>query len=131
MSQIDAVMDAIIGWQERPFTYGESDCCQFVGHVYAIANGRDYLPYAYHSESEAAELLAKYGGLGSLVSSVLEKCHVAPRWLRAGDLALCDTNDSETLGIVLSSGVVVTVRAPDGKLAFLPKDAINYGWRIE
>ena len=129
--EAEAVVGAILEWQERPFVYGESDCCQFVHHVYARASKHSFEPRAYQGEGEAAMLLAEFGGLAPAVNQVLERCHVARRWLRAGDLALCRVGDEETLGILLPSGVVVTVRKPDGKFTFLPQEAIECGWRID
>ena len=131
LREADAVLDAILEWRERPFVYGDSDCCQFVCYVYGRVNDDNYMPHVYQGEAEAALLLAQYGGLANAVNQVLDCCHVAPEWLRAGDLALCRRGDDETLGIVLPSEVVVTVRQPDGKLTFLPRDSIECGWRID
>lgn len=131
MREAENVVGAILEWQERPFVYGESDCCQFVHYVYERATEQNFEPHAYQSECEAAQLLTQFGGLAAAVNQVLERCHVAREWLRAGDLALCRNGEEETLGILLPSGVVVTVRKPDGKFTFFPKEAIECGWRID
>ena len=131
MQRVESIVEAVLTWQERPFVYGESDCCQFVSFVYKQSGDHNYMPHSYQGRHEADLLLAQYGSLSNAVNSALDRCHVRLDWLREGDLALCTDNDVETLGIVMSSKVVVTIRSSDGKLKFLPWESIECGWRVD
>lgn len=131
VQHVESIVEAVSAWQERPFVYGESDCCQFVSFVYKQSGDHNFMPHSYHGRREAELLLAQYGSLSSAVSSVLDRCHVRCDWLREGDLALCIDNNVETLGIVMSSKVIVTIRGSDGKINFLPWNSTVCGWRID
>jgi hypothetical protein len=130
MRRIDLIYAAMAKWQERPFVYGESDCCLFVNHVYSRVDRNDFISYPYKGKAEADILLARYGSLSSVVNFALANCHVGPEWLRLGDLALWTRQGREGLGIVVSTTEVVTVRYPDGKLTILPFECVEHGWRM-
>ena len=67
------VFQALNSWKRREFEYGDSDCCQFVAHVLFELTGKDYIEgFGYNSEKGADEILAKHGGLESLVSFALQ-----------------------------------------------------------
>lgn len=59
-------------WVMRPWQWGESDCCQFVGayieHLTGINPARQFL---YSDEDGAFAVINEYGGLQNLVTHFL------------------------------------------------------------
>lgn len=131
MQRIDRIYAALASWRERPFVYGESDCCRFVNHVYARVDKREYLIREYQNRAEADALVAEFGSLSGAVNSAVDRCHVDAEWLREGDLALHRDGAREGLGIVVSNENIVTVRRPDGRITLIPLVNVVHGWRMD
>lgn len=89
-------------WIQRPWVWGESDCCQFVGAYLEYLNGENPAKaFDYRTESEAQNLIDEHGGLCGLVSRFLGEpvsvgCH--------GMIAL--VNKPQLLGVVYRDRIV-------------------------
>jgi len=72
------------------FAWGEMDCCLFVADVIRDMTGHDYAASwrgRYGSETGALRMIAEYGSLVALASSVFGE--IKPFWaVRAGDPVL-------------------------------------------
>jgi hypothetical protein len=67
------ISEALCRHRNAEFKYGSLDCCLFVADVLRDLHGRDFASKwrgTYHSEIGALRIVARYGGLKSLVSSV-------------------------------------------------------------
>lgn len=58
---------------DRPFVWGEWDCCLFAAHVVHAMTGEDFAKTfrGYRTKNEALKLLQKYGGVSGIASKFL------------------------------------------------------------
>ena len=57
-----SVFSVIRDWSDKPFVYGESDCCQFVGAVVEEMTGNNPMrQFQYQSKSEALAIIRQIG----------------------------------------------------------------------
>lgn len=56
-------------WAERPFAWGQTDCCQFARAAFLKIHGVDLIPPAYTTEKQALRALKALGGYAGLLSS--------------------------------------------------------------
>lgn len=124
--------DVVARHADRPFAWGEHDCCTFAADVVEAITGRDPMAAwrgAYVGQLAAARLLREHGGLLGLVSGVLGE-PVAPTLALRGDVVLYlqpDHADRPALGVCL--GPVFTAPGPAG-LAQAPMRLAVHAWRI-
>lgn len=114
---------------DKPFAWGEHDCCLFAaGAIFAIT-GHDYafgLRGTYSTEKEAYHLIKKMGGIKSIVGKALGD-EIKPLMAQRGDLVLIDGEHGDTLGICLGASCV----APgEFGLTYLPFNRAISAWRV-
>lgn len=125
-TDLNAVIDA---WRTREFVYGSADCCQFVGECVLALTGVDHREAfpAYSSESEAAALIAAYGGMTQLVASAFGD-PVHPSRAHIGDPVVFEYGGREVSGICIGVNVVAPSEA--GGLIFAPMAQAVAAWRL-
>lgn len=72
----------------KPFKWGENDCCTFIGEWARIKTGRDYLAEhkPWTTAKQAARKLRDLGGLSVLLQSTLKQ--INPNMAQDGDLTI-------------------------------------------
>lgn len=115
-------------WRSRPFQWGSGDCCQFVAEMVSALSGVDHRASfpPYSSQSEAEAIVARHGGMESLVSVALGKPKPAA-WAQRGDVVLADFDEGPTCGICL--GVVCCAPGARG-LIFRPTAIATAAWTV-
>ena len=99
-------------WADKPFKYGTSDCCQFVGAVIEAMTGSNPVrQFQYETEAEAKALIAKYGSLDALVTSVLGE-PMPPEDSMPGYVLSIDLGESTMLAVNISG--VAVYKTPSG-----------------
>lgn len=67
-----SVREVIYKYRNRPFTYGDADCCAFVGECLTASGGDNPMRlFAYRDEDEAREVIAQYGSLEAAITATL------------------------------------------------------------
>lgn len=113
---------------QRPFKYGETDCCLFAADCVQAMTGHDPAADArgeYTDERGAARVMKKLGGLEAIAAT---RCgpEVSPAVARVGDVVLGKV-DRECLGICTGE----TWHAPSAAgLVALPMSAALKAWRV-
>ncbi|PZO89012.1 MAG: hypothetical protein DI626_00230 [Micavibrio aeruginosavorus] len=119
--------------ENKPFIWGENDCCLFACNCIFATTGIDLARTfrGYTTASEAAALIAGYGGLYQLVSAVCRKHdipEILPRQARRGDPVLFEGGEGPTLGICTGDKIAAPGRSRLATCGILK--GIN-AWRIE
>ena len=122
---MNAVMRAISAWEQRPFEFGKTDCCQFCDFVVHELTGKHVIPWAYSDEGEANAILEKHDGLEGAVTSVLG---VPSQDMSRGDVVLWNLLDLQGLGIYLGFEKVAVIDAKSGRLHEIPSDYVDASW---
>lgn len=88
--------------QFRRFEWGVHDCCEFIARCSEAVTGCNFRAAfpAYHSETEALELLEQHGGMRGLLSAAFGEPR-PPEDARGGDIVLIDTNLGEQPALCL------------------------------
>lgn len=115
----------------RPFAWGDFDCCLFVADAVKAMTGHDFAaPYRgrYTTELGALRALKRYGQ-GSLKNTLtaLFGPMLGPRCATDGDIALVKTPTGDALGLVYRCGIWVT--GPNG-LDKLPLRFAKGAWEV-
>lgn len=111
-------------WQDRPFEWGVTDCCQFVSACVEELTGEDFVSLVlYENHDEAIEQIDAAGGLDLLVSSVLGDPE--EREPRDNDVVIVTCNGEQILGFVWNG--VVILRTEQG-LVDWPIDSVELVW---
>lgn len=104
----EAIRNALYKVSNKPFSYGELDCCLFVAEVVKEITGVDYSESfigKYNSDDEASKIIESYGSIKNLVSSILGE---PQDWDMNGSPTLLELPSiGETLGIYIDSKVLV------------------------
>ncbi len=120
------IAQVIERFQDEPFEWGHSDCCQFVGECIAAVTGENLaLLVEYADEAEALAMIEDAGGLDVVVSSVLGD-PVAPP---ASDNDVVMVRDGETPIVGFVWNGVVLVRTPQG-LVDWPMAKVEHVWPL-
>lgn len=111
-----------------PFAWGVNDCCSFAAAGVEAVTGRNPMAGAavYDTESAAARLILRAGGLRSLAIQFLGE-PVPPAFAAVGDVVLVMNAGREMLGIC--NGVNVVAPGSLGMVA-LGMDAALAAWKI-
>jgi len=123
----------IQGAQKRPFVWGEFDCCLFAADWVMVATGVDVaadLRGKYKSETGAARVIKKYGGIERMVDDLLApygaiKLPIAKA--RRGDVCLLDTPLGEALGVCVGERIAC---ATFNGVAMAPMRSAQAVWMI-
>lgn len=122
------VLQALNAWGQRPFRYGQADCCQLAAFVVDYLTGKDYsAAFEYHSKAQADALIAGHGSLSELVSSVLGP-PVPKAELRPGDPVLLDVGGVGALMVYLGTENVAGLDL-SGRIQRYPLRFCRWGWR--
>lgn len=99
--------DFIDARRERPFVWGQHDCCLFAADWVALATGQDPAEAQrgkYDSAIAAHRIAAPFGGLGGLVTHCLRKVGAEPvdaAHATAGDIIIRDSVHGDLVGVVI------------------------------
>ena len=122
------VLRALNAWERQPFTYGTSDCVQFVRFIVQQLTGKDYIPdYVYDSEQAADRIVADAGGLEPLVTSVLGEPTTSIDTLPDGSPVLLQFGRQHIMGIKLADDAVCI--STNGMLR-VSSGHVTKGWRL-
>ena len=117
------MIDFLIRWSDKPFLWGQTDCCQFVGACIEYRTGRNPADdFPYEGRRGAVRLLREHGGLDGLLTRIFGEPHPEGR---EGDIALID--DQKVVGYVHNERIVV--RADEAGLMDLPLSRAKGFWR--
>ena len=120
------VIQALNAWERREFTYGDADCCQFVAHVIKHISGKDYsAAFAYNDETEANQLIVRFGSLKGLVTEILG--NPSDKLLDGDPVISVFPIIGETMGIKLGNNIVCLT---EKGLATMPNKYQKSGWSI-
>ena len=119
-------------YRNRPFVWGENDCCLFAMNCVEEVTGQDLAdPYrGYKNQKEALRLLNRCGGVAGIADAVAEKHNIPeipPANARRGDVCLFDIGRGDTLGI--RAGEFIYAPGYRGLIEFPISQALR-AWRI-
>lgn len=128
----EAFASALEHVQNKPFVWGENDCCLFACNCVLAITGTDLARTfrGYKNRNEAVVLIAGYGGLYKLAATIGEE-HGIPEvptlQARRGDVVLFEGGEGPALGICIGDKIV----APgDNGLVGYPLLKALHAWRI-
>ena len=126
MTRRQQVLNGLNAWQRQQFEYGVADCCQFAAHMVKALGGPDYAAdFEYESESQAAEILAKHGGLRGFVRSILGPCTDD---LQDGDPVICQLPVmGDAMGVMLDGNAIVIT---EKGMIKIKDNHIVMGWAV-
>lgn len=137
VERLDAVFrDA----QDKPFAWGDFDCCLFAASCVEAALGFDPagdFRGTYSTRAQAFRLLRGRwgGGVGKMMEHMAaahEWPEVRPLMARRGDVALVMADDGHcALAVVDLSGRAAAFPAPRSGLVLVPLTACLRAWRIQ
>ena len=100
----DTIEGVFSKYYGRPFVWGESDCCQFVGECLGFLTGTNPARhFRYASEEAANKLFDQYGGLEGLIRMMLGEPTTKPP--ENGYVALLA--NPEMVGVVWKDRIVI------------------------
>lgn len=124
------------GWDRRlqeyldgigPFEWGKTDCCMFsVGAVLAITGTDHGKGYCYKTESGAAKVLLKHGGVEAIATKHLGEPK-SPKLAQRGDIVSVDVGNGVALGVCI--GAKIAAMQADG-LTYLPMSQAIKAWSV-
>jgi hypothetical protein len=127
-----AVKNIIKDYKDKPFVWGENDCCLFAANSVLALTGKDLAEEfrgKYHTKRGAAIALKKHGfnSIEQLLTAKLGSS-IAPLTATYGDVALIENHQGElAAGIVFRSSVYCV--SPQG-LTQLPISTVIRVWRV-
>lgn len=101
------LVDYIESRRERPFIWGQNDCCLFVADWALIATGFDPAQSyrgVYDSAMQAHRIASEHGGVGGLVAHCLAGIgaqQIDAAHVTAGDIIIRDSVLGDCAGIVI------------------------------
>jgi hypothetical protein len=121
------VLAALNTWDKGPFSYGSKDCVVFAVHMIRELYGIDYSKeLTYKTEEEADLKIAKAGGFGNLIDSVLGE---PSEDSVTGDIVLFRAPISGlAMGVKLGRSVVCVTRKG---LTRVPEKYIVRSWKCQ
>lgn len=125
------LFDYIESHRNTPFDWGVHDCCLFAaGGVQAIT-GKDFAAdlRGYKSQQEAYAIVARYGSIEAMVTSLLGVQPIHPAFAQRGDpmVGLHPETGQEALGVCV--GVHWAVPGASG-LVFPRLADARFAWRV-
>lgn len=121
------VHTALNKWQERTFSYGDSDCCQFTAFIVRELTGKDYTKgFAYDSEAQAHLIVERSGDLIDFLSDILGSPSAD---IKDGDPCVVEVPTiGQICGVALSGSVVCLTT--NGMLP-VPSRYVKASWAVE
>jgi len=127
-AELNAAIDEA---RNKPFEWGDHDCCQFAGKVVAAMTGVDFSQDTQGTYSTRRESLAVIKSLGAEsvedIATASLGAPINPRLAQRGDVATVKTPFGEALGICI--GPKIAAPGADG-LEFHPLTAALKCWRV-
>ena len=83
------VMEVALDVMDRPWQWGEADCCTSACDVFLRLHGVDpmaHLRGTYHTKTAALRLIAKFGGFQAMAHALAERAGLVPTEPRPGAL---------------------------------------------
>lgn len=102
---MNKLYDTINDFKEKDFVWGESDCCQFVGHYILQVTGTDHrLQYGLYDTAIGAALAQrKHGNFKDLMDDNFEVIEVG--FQQRGDVVMISTDEGSALALQSASDV--------------------------
>lgn len=112
-----------------PLKWGEWDCCQFVATCVLAMTGIDHRESfpLYASETDALRIIAGFGSLELLLTSVLGDSKPVA-FAQRGDIVVINAGAGMAAGVCL--GVMAAMMGTE-KMQFLPCAQATAAWSIE
>lgn len=125
----EALCICIEDHRDSPLVWGKWDCCQFTAACIQAMTGVDYLTAfpKYESEREALEIIAGFGSIQALMSSVLGEAKPVA-FAKRGDVVAIDAGAGVAAGVCL--GVMCAVMGAQG-MQFRPCAEATAAWSID
>lgn len=100
----EALAAALALAQNKPFAWGENDCCLFAANCAEAITGVDLANgfRGYQDRAQALEMIAGFGGLlgfASHIAKIYSLPEMKPLQARRGDICLFEGGNGPTLGI--------------------------------
>lgn len=113
--------------KNTPFEWGSQDCCTFAANCVDAQYNTEILKNEIFSEykdkSSAIELVRKYGSLGAIIDTFMERIERPVR----GSIVVFQTDNGDTTGVYLNRKV--WSQGPDGIVWFNADEVeINTAW---
>ena len=117
--------------RSTPFGWGAHDCCLFAADSGLVVCGIDFaeLVRGYTSEEEARDIIAGYGGMEAMVSTLMDREPIAAALARRADFVKARLAGGETMGICM--GARCAFARLDGGVVILPTSVAQIAWRVE
>lgn len=131
--RLDAVVEAA---RKREFKYGDFDCAMFAADCAQAVTGID--PAAsvrgYESKTAAYRIIASYGSMEAMITSLLAQEPIHPSAARRGDFMLGTVDlgpgeNGEIIGVCVGSRVAYP--SITRGLRLLPRSTARLAWRVE
>lgn len=125
----ELLYDAIAVAGQREFSWGTHDCCLFAADVLLATTGTDFAApvRGYTTREEAEAIIARYGGMEAMITSLVGSDPVHVSRARRGDLVLANLENGPTAGICI--GRLSTFTLARG-LTTRPTSTAMLAWRI-
>ena len=120
---------AIEAARNRPFVWGEHDCCLWAAYCVRLLTGVDHAAVwrGYYTDARGGlKLLAKSGGVEALATAALG-APIAAKQAQRGDVVLVKAGRRTALGVCV--GPTVAAPGVDG-LLFVPMSQWIKAWRV-
>lgn len=124
------VMDTCLDIMDRPWVWGQADCCTAASDVFAALHGVD--PMAplrgqYSTRAGAGRIIAAHGGWLCMCKHMVAQAGLAPCAGKPGDIGLCRNNQGQ---------LVVAIRTELGWIAKTKRGAARVhteirGWTCQ
>lgn len=127
---------AITAARAQTFAYGSFDCWLFPADCVLAMTGIDYAAdlRGYTSKIDAYRIVAGYGSMEAMITSLLGREPIHPAFARRGDVMLADVElapgESGESGGICDGTKLWTPKIPSGLRAF-PRSVARLAWRIE
>lgn len=116
--------------ENKPFVWGENDCCTFAARCVDAMTGSDWvedLSNYYWDQKSAREYIADSGGIEAAVTNRIGE-PVPPMLARRGDVCLLETGTGYGLGICAGRSALTP---SDSGLVATPMSKVIKAWRID
>lgn len=121
--------------RNRAFNYGTFDCALFAADCVKAMTGTDYAESlrGYQSKMDAYRIVASYGSLQSMITSLLQREPIAVQFAQPGDVVLASADlgpgeSGEVIGICLGTRFA----APEFTgISMRPMKLAIAAWRID
>jgi hypothetical protein len=125
----EALIQCIEDHRHTPLKWGEWDCCQFAAACVLAMTGIDYRDQfpAYASEKDALRIIAGFGSVDALISSVLGKSKPVA-FAKRGDIIMIEAGAGPAVGVCL--GVMCAVMGVE-QMEFMACAGATAAWSIE